>query len=128
MSRITHVEIYGGDPGVLADFYRAVLGWQIEKMEGLAYHRIIAPEGEAAGIGGGITQPPGDGPAGFVPFISVAAIDDVIAAAEAHGGRVVRPKAAVARTAWVAILADPAGNRFAVWQADPTAFPPLAPD
>ena len=63
-----------------------------------------------------------------VPFIAVEAIDAVIAAAEAHGGRVVRPKAAVARTAWVAILADPAGNRFAVWQADPTAFPPLAPD
>lgn len=128
MSRITHVEIYGGDPGVLAQFYRAVLGWQIEKMEGLAYHRIIAEDGEGPGIGGGITQPPGDGAPGFVPFIAVDAIDAVIAAAEAHGGRVVREKSAVARTAWVAILADPAGNRFAVWQADSSAFPSPEPD
>ena len=42
----------------------------------------------------------------------------------AHGGRSwVKPKSAVPRTAWIAILKDPAGNRFAVWQADAAAFP-----
>jgi predicted enzyme related to lactoylglutathione lyase len=40
----------------------------------------------------------------------------------------VRPKTAVPRTGWYAVLADPQGNSFAIWQADPTAFPPPEPD
>ncbi len=64
MSHITHFEIYGKDPEALADFYRTVLGWRIEKMEGLAYYRIAPdPEGAAAG-GGGITTPSAIGAAG----------------------------------------------------------------
>jgi predicted enzyme related to lactoylglutathione lyase len=37
---------------------------------------------------------------------------------------VLRPKTAVPKAGWVAILADPDSNVFAVWQIDPTAFPP----
>ena len=47
---------------------------------------------------------------------------------ERHGGRVLKPRTAVPRAAWYAVLADPAGNAFAVWESDPTAFPPPMPD
>ena len=128
MNLITHFEIHGEDPGALAEFYRAVLSWRIEKIEGLAYYRISAERHDGAGVGGGITLAPGIEGSGWVPYVQVGSIDAVLAAAEAKGARLLRPKAAVARTAWIAILADPAGNRFAVWQADATAFPPLEPD
>lgn len=35
---------------------------------------------------------------------------------------------AVPRTVWYAVLADPEGNVFAIWQPDATAFPPPEPD
>jgi predicted enzyme related to lactoylglutathione lyase len=44
------------------------------------------------------------------------------------GGTLVRAKAAVPKTAWYAVVADPEGNIFAVWQADPTAMPSPEPE
>jgi len=35
MPSFTHFEIYGEEPGELADFYRNVFGWQIEQMAGV---------------------------------------------------------------------------------------------
>lgn len=128
MSHITHFEIYGKDLEALAEFYRAVLGWQIEKMEGLAYYRIATEEGAAGATGGGLTTPSAIGAAGWLPYVQVDSIDTVLAAAEAHGATLLKRKTAVPRTAWIAILEDPAKNRFAVWQPDASAFPPLEPD
>ncbi|MFO1067621.1 MAG: hypothetical protein U1E14_03770 [Geminicoccaceae bacterium] len=39
-----------------------------------------------------------------------------------------KPRTPVPRTAWYAVIADPAGNAFAVWEPDPTAFPLPMPD
>ena len=44
------------------------------------------------------------------------------------GGSVVRPKAAVPKAAWYAVVADPQGNIFAIWQADPLAMPLPEPE
>jgi uncharacterized protein len=41
---------------------------------------------------------------------------------------VLRDRSAVPKTAWYAVLEDPEGNVFAVWQADPNAFPTPEPD
>ena len=38
--RLTNFEIYGDDPETLAAFYRELLGWRIEKAEGVDYWRI----------------------------------------------------------------------------------------
>jgi predicted enzyme related to lactoylglutathione lyase len=37
ISSVTHFEIYGEEPAKLADFYRKVLGWQVEQMPGINY-------------------------------------------------------------------------------------------
>jgi uncharacterized protein len=65
---------------------------------------------------------------GWLQFVEVESIDESIALAEKMGARVVRPKTAVPRTAWVAVLADPSGNVFAVCQPDALAFPHPEPD
>jgi len=44
------------------------------------------------------------------------------------GGTLLRPKTAVPKTAWYAVVADPEGNIFAVWQADANAMPAPLPD
>lgn len=44
------------------------------------------------------------------------------------GGKLVRAKAAVPKVAWYAVVEDPDGNIFAVWQADADAFPLPEPE
>lgn len=126
--RTTHFEIYGDDPEKLAAFYARLFGWGMEKVEGLQYWRIRQNRDDPAKVDGGLTYRPRADPKGWLQFVDVESIDAALATAEEMGATVVRPKTAVPRTAWVAVLADPAGNMFAMWQPDPTAFPMPEPD
>lgn len=126
--RITHFEIYGDDPRKLAAFYGTLFGWRMEEMEGLDYWRIHLDSIDTPGVAGGLTYRPLADTKGWLQFVEVESIDESIALAEKMGARVVRPKTAVPRTAWVAVLADPSGNVFAVCQPDALAFPHPEPD
>jgi predicted enzyme related to lactoylglutathione lyase len=125
---LTHFEIYGEEPAALAEFYRELLGWQLERAEGVEYWRIPAVSVANGGMGGGLTSRPPIGPCGWMHYVNVECLDDCVTEAERLGGRVLRPKTAVPKTAWYAVLADPEGNAFAVWQPDPAAFPLPEPD
>jgi predicted enzyme related to lactoylglutathione lyase len=127
-SAVTHFEIYAEEPAKLADFYRGLLGWQIEQVPGIDYWRIQTGPPNPEGIGGGILYRPISGPRSWVHYVHVAAIDETVAEVQRLGGSVLRSKSAVARTAWYAVVSDPDGNIFAVWQADPTAMPLPEPD
>jgi uncharacterized protein len=126
--RVTHFEVYGEDPGELAKFYASLFGWQIEKAPGVDYWRIQTQPKNGNGFDGGLTYRPADGPSSWLQYVTVASVDAALAQAERMGASIVRPKTAVPRTGWYAVLADPQGNSFAVWQADTTAFPPPEPD
>jgi uncharacterized protein len=122
---VTHFEIYAEGPEKLADFYRGLLGWQIEKAPGLDYWHIkAAPKA----IGGGLTFRPVHAPGSWVHYIHVDSLDEALNRALTLGGKVVLPKTAVPKTAWYAVIADPEENVFALWQADQAAFPPPEPD
>ncbi|MCC6315589.1 MAG: VOC family protein [Thermomicrobiales bacterium] len=125
---VTHFEIYGDDLSDLADFYRDLFGWTIAKVPGIDYHTIQTGSSSRDGIRGGLQRRPIDEPRSWVHYVSVDAIDDAVSRVERLGGTVVRPKTAVPQTAWYAVVQDPAGNIFAVWQPDPTAYPPPLPD
>jgi hypothetical protein len=105
---VTHFDTYAGDPAKLAEFYRGLLGWQIND--------------------GGLTDRPVRALHTWIHYVNVPSIDNAIAQAERLGGVLLHPKTAVPNTAWFAIAADPEGNIFAIWQADPTAFPPPEPE
>ena len=128
-SAITHFEVYGEEPEALSNFYREVLGWQLEQMPGLNYWRIQtnAAEGSPA-LHGGLTHRAIPDLNCWMLFVNVPSLDETMARVEALGGSIVRPKTAVPRTAWVTIVADPAKNFFGIWQADSTAFPTPEPD
>ena len=125
---VTHFEIYAEQPAKLAAFYRKLFGWQIEQAPGIDYWRIKTGTAEGEGIDGGLTYRPIPGPRSWVHYVHVASLDEAVAEVQRLGGTVLRPKTAVPKTAWYAVVADPEGNIFAVWQADPTAFPPPEPD
>ena len=49
-SAVTHFEIYGNDLNKLAEFYRELFGWKIEKEAGIDYFQIQTGPPEASGI------------------------------------------------------------------------------
>jgi uncharacterized protein len=127
-SVVTHFEIYGDNPGKLAEFYQSLFGWHTEKAAGVDYWRIRPNAAQTRPIGGGLTYRSIPQLRGWLNYITVPSIDVVLAQAVHLGGTIVRAKTAVPKVAWYALLADPDGNVFAVSQADPTAFPSLDPD
>lgn len=127
-SAVTHFEIYAEEPPKLAEFYRRLFGWKIEQAPGIDYWRIQTGATNPESAGGGMLYRPIPGPRSWVHYVHVVAIDETVVEVQRLGGSVLRPKSAVARTAWYAVVADPEGNIFAVWQADPTAMPLPEPD
>ena len=68
------------------------------------------------------------GPRSWVHYVHVESLDQTVERIVELGGAVVRPKAAVPKAAWYAVVADPEGNIFAIWQADPLAMPLPEPE
>jgi uncharacterized protein len=126
--RLSNFEIYGDDPERLAIFYRELFGWRIERAEGVDYWRIAIDPGAAPLATGGIARRPAFSHAGFMNFVEVDDLDATLAAATRLGGAILKEKTATPRTAWHAVIADPAGNACLVWQPDPLAFPLPEPD
>jgi uncharacterized protein len=127
-SAVTHFEIYGNELTKLAEFYKEIFGWTIEKAAGVDYFHIQTGPAEAAGIRGGLMNRPIAGPRSWVHYVSVDSVDKTVDRIQSLGGKVLREKAAVPKVAWYAIVEDPEGNIFAVYENDPTAFPMPEPD
>lgn len=92
------------------------------------YWHIRSDATDASAINGGLTYRPFPGPRSWVHYVHVESLDAAVSEVQRLGGAVLRPKTAVPKTAWYAVVSDPEGNIFAVWQADPSAFPPPEPD
>jgi uncharacterized protein len=121
-SPVTHFEIYGEQPAALAEFYRQLFGWRLERAPGVDYWRIETEAPPGRGIAGGLTYRPIAGTRGWMHYVHVASLDDAVVEAERLGAAVLRPKTAVPQAAWYAVLADPEGNIFAIWQGDTNAM------
>jgi len=128
MNSVTHFEIYGEEPARLADFYSAVFGWEIGQMPAIDYWRINVGAAESKPLNGGLTIRAVPRLNGWMLYINVASVDETTKIVENLGGSIVRQKTAVPKAAWVTLLADPQGNIFGVWEADPLAFPLPEPD
>ena len=125
---VTHFEIYAEDPTGLAQFYRDLFDWKIEKTPGVEYFRIQTGPPEDHSIAGGLLNRPIPGPRSWVHYVRVDSIDQTIERVQSLGGKLLRPKAAVPKTAWYAVVEDPEGNIFAVYQHDATAMPMPVPE
>ena len=125
---VTHFEIYAEDLTRLAQFYRDLFDWKIEKTPGVDYFRIQTGPPEAHGIGGGLLNRPIPGPRSWVHYVLVDSIDQTIERVQSLGGKLLRPKTAVPKTAWYAVVEDPDGNIFAVYQHDVLAMPMPEPE
>ncbi len=107
------------DPQAAAEFYAGLFGWEIED--------VMPPESPVRYLvgrrGGGdvaaLASAPEDGPRTAVwnTYVWVEDADEAAAKAQAAGGTVLAAPRDVGEDGRMAVLADPAGAAFRVWQA-----------
>jgi hypothetical protein len=110
------------DVGAGKEFYSELFGWdaldQFDPDGNLIYVLFTKHGDLAAGMG---PMPPEMQATGFPPmwqsYISVDSVDEVVSTVTAAGGSEVLPAMDVMASGRMAILADPTGGVFSVWQA-----------
>jgi predicted enzyme related to lactoylglutathione lyase len=118
MGRVVHFELFGDEPGKLADFYRTVFGWQIESWNGpFEYYLTSTGPRDAAGIDGAIAPFGSAGDQRTVVTVDVDDIDAALGRAVAAGARVVTEKQEIPGVGQQAYLTDPSGTVFGVLEA-----------
>ena len=107
------------DPEASLDFYRGLLGWEFEDVmppdsEGKYYIGRLHG-GDVAAVG---SAPPGTPPmAMWNTYIAVSNADETAAKVREAGGNVLMEPFDVMDAGRMAVLADPEGAMFSVWQA-----------
>ena len=96
-------------------FYTAVLGWQVPEPEEQWGGYVTAEVDGQAVAGIGPVQ--GDAPAAWTPYLATDDVEGLVARAPEHGGSVLAPVMDVGPLGRMAILADPSGAVFGLWQA-----------
>ena len=104
-------------------FYEAVLGWTIKPWGPPNYYHITTGTPERPGILGDLRERPhklgGGAPSvgGYICTIDVVSLNDVLAATEAHGGKLHSPPYLIEGIGAVAYIEDSEGNRVGLMEA-----------
>jgi predicted enzyme related to lactoylglutathione lyase len=129
-NHVSHFEIYADDPNALVHFYGTLFEWQFEPPMGPDGYRIVRTVDtdpttgrprEVGGINGGILKRAEKNGPRVINYITVQSLDLSIDKAQSLGAKLEKKRTAVPSMGWYAILTDPQGNPFALWQSDSNA-------
>jgi predicted enzyme related to lactoylglutathione lyase len=118
------VDLMTGDVAGATAFYTDLFGWDVDEHRdetgGHIYSMFLLGGAAVAGLGG---LPPGmEGmPTSWNSYVSVTDAVASVAAVEQAGGKVLMPAMQVFDVGWMAVVADPTGAVFRLWQ--PLAHP-----
>ena len=125
---VVHFEIYADDPDTLAEFYKGMFGWTIDSVPGMDYRfvKTVATDERGmptnpGGINGGLMKRPMPDARFWINYVNVDSVEESAKKAQQMGATINRPKSAVPGMGWFAIVSDPQGNPFGLWQTDPNA-------
>ena len=122
MSRVVHFEIPADNPDRVAEFYKKVLGWNIQKWEGpMDYWLISTGKDSEPGIHGGIARKKDRPASGVLVTAQVDSVDDSLKKIVNDGGSIVVPKRAIPGVGYQAHFRDPEGNVIGIMENDPSA-------
>ncbi len=115
---IVHFEVPASDPAQVSKFYEQLFGWKFAKFEGspLEYWLISHKDAGPNETIGGLFKRMGPDQ-GFINYFSVQSIDQSVGKARTLGANVKREKEAIPNVGYFAILADPDGNTFALFES-----------
>jgi hypothetical protein len=106
------VDLGTQDVATSAAFYTGLFGWTYQAFgEDMGNYGMFFQDGkQVAGIGPGTDS-------GWTTYFAVDDVDAVAALVEANGGSIEAPPLDVGEEGRMAVFVDPAGARWAVWQA-----------
>ena len=115
--RFVWFEYVSSEAAKAQGFFGELFGWGVK--------RVPMPTGDYAMIArgddtiGGYLAPPAGAPAHahWLSHLAVASAADTATAVSAHGGKVLMAPFAVGEFGTMAVVADPLGGPFALWQA-----------
>ncbi len=115
---LVHFEIPASDPTKVSNFYSQLFGWKFNKYEGGNMDYWLISHKETTGPGdtmGGLFKrnTPNEG---FLNYFSTRNIDETLRNAQALGAKVAMAKQEIPQMGWFAVLQDPDGNTFALFQ------------
>ena len=102
------------DPGAAKAFYRQLLGWEFEDVDGPIAYTMVTVHGAVAA---GLYEPEADAPPAWLSYVAVADADASVTRAEELGASVAAGPVDVGPAGRMAVLADPQGAYFAIWQS-----------
>jgi predicted enzyme related to lactoylglutathione lyase len=116
MNRMVHFEIQGDNPEALADFYRAVFGWEVNNWGGPQKYWLVTtgPDSEP-GINGAIMERHFKQQA-VINTSSVEDLDATLKKIEASGGKKILGPNEIPGIGLHAYCEDPDGNLFGILQ------------
>jgi predicted enzyme related to lactoylglutathione lyase len=107
-------ELLSGDAAAATAFYTKVVPWKSQPWEqDSSYSMWVAKNGPV----GGIAKLDGTMPPHWLPYVAVPDIDATVEMAKDLGGRVLKDKTDLPNGGSYAVLADPQGAEFAIYQA-----------
>lgn len=123
---VVHFEIYGDDPDKLAEFYTSLFDWTTVPIPEMGYRLLHTVETDSEGMptqpgginGGMIKRPDGYETRAWLSYVNVESLDASVKRAEELGAKVMKGRSPVPGMGWFAVLTDPQGNEFAMWQTD----------
>lgn len=117
--KLVHFEVPAGDSKRALKFYGDLFGWQFQSWEGPMEYNMT----QAGGDPGGAVHPSEDGGSGILVYFDVEDINAGVARAREVGGECEDP-GPIPGVGWYAQCKDTEGNRFGLFQNDPSAAPP----
>ena len=111
---IDYAELHSQDPRRAGTFYAELFGWKTDEKETPTgvYTRIDA----GGGIGAGLMKAPFPGASYWTPYVTVPRLDPAVERAKALGAKVEAPRATVPEVGHFAILRDPTGAIFGLFE------------
>src|SRR2546422_260672 len=108
------VDLGTPDPEKAAAFYAQLFGWDCPPgTEETGGYRVCTIRGKSVA---GLMAQQNPGPPAWTTYVNVTSADDAASAVTANGGQVFMPPMDVLDLGRMAILADPIGAVFGVWQ------------
>jgi uncharacterized protein len=115
-ARFTWFEYLSSDAAKAQGFFGELFNWSTKSvpMPDGAYTMIAAADGKT--IGGYTAAPAGSPSASWLPYLLVASAAESVAKLKTLGGSVMKPPFKVGDYATMAVVGDPHGASFALWQ------------
>ncbi len=110
MHNVNYVELHTQNVDQARAFYGELFGWKFNSLPMKPrYEEIQGPQ-----AGGIMEEPAGSGY--WLQYIDVEDVTASAKKAQELGGKVLKPKTEVPDLGWFAIVSDPSGAPFALWQ------------